>query len=68
MRWTKAATMACGLAGLMGAAALAATPEQIISQRRAGYKHMGENFKAMKDAIDGGANIKPLIKIIIGSV
>ena len=40
--------------------ALAATPAQIIADRRAGYKHMGENFKAMKEAIDAGADVQPL--------
>jgi cytochrome c556 len=45
-------------AGAMLAAA--ATPAQIIAERRAGYKHMGENFKAMKDAIDAGAPVVPL--------
>lgn len=40
--------------------ALAVTPQQIIADRRAGYKHMGEDFKAMKKAIDAGADIQPL--------
>ena len=56
--------MAAMLAGglLLGGTvlALAATPEQIIAERRAGYKHMGENFKAMKEAIDAGAPVQPL--------
>jgi cytochrome c556 len=42
-------------------AVMAATPEQIISERRAGYKHMGQNFKAMKDAIDSGASVELLV-------
>ena len=40
--------------------AMAAAPEQIIAERRANYKHMGENFKAMKAAIDAGAPVQPL--------
>jgi cytochrome c556 len=48
------------LTAATGAMALAATSGQIISQRRAGYKHMGENFKAMKAALDSGADLKPL--------
>ena len=55
-----AAVMAAALALGGAAAALATTPEQIISERRAGYKHMGQNFKAMKDAIDAGAAVQPL--------
>jgi cytochrome c556 len=39
---------------------LAATPEETIKERRAGYKHMGENFKAMKEALESGADVKPL--------
>ena len=50
-----------GALALLGTAwALAATPEQIIADRRAGYKHMGEDFKAMKQAIDSGADVQPL--------
>ncbi len=58
--WTMAAMLGGGLALAGSVLALAATPEQIIADRRAGYKHMGENFKAMKDAIDSGADVKPL--------
>ncbi len=39
---------------------IAAAPEQIIADRRAGFKHMGENFKAMKEAIDSGGDVAPL--------
>ena len=57
-----------GLAAVLAAAlalggtvlALAATPEEIIADRRANYKHMGENFKAMKDTIDAGADVRPM--------
>lgn len=58
MRLTAALTGGLVLAGTI--AALAATPSQIIAERRAGYKHMGQNFKAMKDAIDAGAPVEPL--------
>ena len=58
MRLTAALTGGLVLAGTI--AALAATPSQIIAERRAGYKHMGENFKAMKAAIDAGAPVQPL--------
>ena len=43
-----------------GMAAYAATPDEVIAQRRAGYKHIGEVFKAMKDAVDGSADVTPL--------
>jgi cytochrome c556 len=55
-----AAATAAALALLGTVWAVAATPEQIIADRRAGYKHMGENFKAMKDAVDAGADVQPL--------
>ena len=59
-RSTAAATMVGAL--LLGATfvAIAATPEQTIADRRAGYKHMGHNFKAMKEALESGADVKPL--------
>ena len=55
-----AAVLGGGL--LMGGAglALAVTPAQVIKERRAGFKHMGENFKAMKQAIDAGADVTPM--------
>lgn len=47
------------VAGLLalGVAASAATPDQVIAERRAGYKHVGEVFKAMKDGIAAGADV-----------
>jgi cytochrome c556 len=50
--------LAAAAALLAVAAAYAATPEVIIAERRAGYKHQGEVFKAMKDGIDAGADVK----------
>jgi cytochrome c556 len=38
-------------------AAVAATPDEIIADRQAGYKHIGELFKAMKEAIDSGGDV-----------
>jgi len=49
--------------GGVGAAAIifpaaAATPDEIIAQRQAGYKHIGDLFKAMKQAIDAGSDVQ----------
>jgi cytochrome c556 len=56
--------LAFGLAaGLLVAGigvSFAAGPDEIVAERRAGYKKMGENFKIMKDAVDAGADVKPL--------
>ena len=61
MRHGRIAAAMGGALALLGTVwALAATPEQIIADRRAGYKHMGENFKAMKEAVDSGADVQPL--------
>ncbi len=61
MRQATRAAMLGGVLALAGVVAvMAATPEQVIAERRAGYKHMGDNFKAMKDAIDAGSDVKPL--------
>lgn len=49
---------ALGLTALGIVASYAATPEEIIADRRAHYKHMGEVFKAMKEGIDSGADVK----------
>jgi cytochrome c556 len=49
---------AAGLAALAAVATFAATPDEIIAERRAGYKHQGEVFKAMKDGVDAGADVK----------
>ncbi len=54
------AVLAGALAMGGAAVAVAATPAQVIKERRAGFKHMGENFKAMKHAIDAGADVKPM--------
>lgn len=61
MRQSARAAMLGGILTLAGVmAVMAATPAQVIAERRAGYKHMGENFKAMKEAIDAGSDVKPL--------
>lgn len=41
------------------AAAPPTSPDEIIVFRKAGYKHIGEEFGAMKKAIDAGADVKP---------
>ena len=48
------------LALVAGMAAYAATPDEVIAERRAGYKHIGEVFKAMKEAVDSSADVTPL--------
>ena len=57
--------IAAMLAGVMllggtAALALAATPEQIIKERRDGFKEQGKDFKAMYGAVKSGAEVKPL--------
>ncbi len=47
-----------GLVTAVGA--LAATPDDIIAERRAGYKHVGDVFKTMKDAVASDADVTPL--------
>jgi cytochrome c556 len=54
-RWIGVAA-AIGVIAAVGA--YAATPDEIIADRRAGYKHMGEVFKAIKDGVDSGADPK----------
>jgi cytochrome c556 len=49
---------AAGFAAMAVVAAYAATPDEVIAERRAGYKHQGEVFKAMKDGIEAGADVK----------
>lgn len=53
-------TAAASLAVLAAVSAYAATPDEIIAQRRAGYKHIGEVFKGMKAAVESGADVAPL--------
>jgi cytochrome c556 len=48
------------LALVAAMAAYAATPDEIIAERRAGYKHIGEVFKGMKEAVDSSADVTPL--------
>lgn len=55
-----AAVLAGGLAMGGVTLGLAASPGQIIKERRAGFKHMGDDFKAMKQTIDSGADVKPM--------
>lgn len=50
--------LAVSVAALGVVTAYAATPAQVIAERRAGYKHMGEAFKAMKDGIAAGADVR----------
>jgi cytochrome c556 len=45
------------VAVMAAVATYAATPDEVIAERRAGYKHMGEVFKAMKAGVDGGADV-----------
>lgn len=56
----RAAILAVGLALGGATLALAVTPAQVIAARRDGYKHMGQNFKAMKQAIDASADVRPM--------
>jgi len=44
---------------LMAGAAVAATPEAVIAERRAGYKHIDEIAKAMDTAVKAGADMAP---------
>jgi cytochrome c556 len=53
--WLGAAAAAAVLAAV---AAYAATPDEIVADRRASFKHQGELFKAMKDGIESGADVK----------
>ncbi len=55
-RWA-GVVVAIGL--VSAAAAYAATPDEIIAERRAGYKHMGEVFKSIKEAVESGADPTP---------
>lgn len=50
---------AAGLVALAAVATYAATPDEVIAERRAGYKHIGEVFKAMKEGVDAGADVTP---------
>ena len=52
--WLGAAT---ALSVLGAIAAYASTPDEVIAERRAGYKHMGEVFKAMKEGVQSGADV-----------
>ena len=38
-------------------AGYAATPDEVIAERRAGYKHIGEVAKAMKAGVESGADV-----------
>jgi cytochrome c556 len=49
---------AAGLVMTATIASHAAAPDDVIAQRRAGYKHMGEVFKAMKDGVAAGADVQ----------
>ena len=42
---------------LVGGLAWAATPDEIIAQRQAGYKHIGEIVDAMKKSVQGGTEV-----------
>jgi cytochrome c556 len=57
MRLFGTGSVAIALAVVASMAASAATPDEVIAQRRAGYKHMGEVFKSMKEAVESGAEI-----------
>jgi cytochrome c556 len=49
---------AAGAAALAAVATYAATPDEIVADRRASFKHQGELFKAMKDGVEAGADVK----------
>jgi cytochrome c556 len=49
--------VALAMVTLTAIAAWAATPDELVAQRRAGYKHMGDVFKSMKDAVQSGAEV-----------
>jgi cytochrome c556 len=58
----RAGLIAVAVAGLAGLAqAQAPSPAQIIADRKAGYKHMGDNFDAIKKAVDSGASPKTVV-------
>jgi cytochrome c556 len=44
---------------IVAVGALAATPDEIVSARRAGFKHVGEVAKAMKEGVESGADVTP---------
>lgn len=48
------------LVGIGAQPARAETPDEVIVARKAGYKHMGETFEAMKKAIADDSDVKPL--------
>jgi cytochrome c556 len=52
-----AAAMVLGLAVAGLGIAAAQTPDDIIAQRQAGYKHIGQLFGAMKKGIDARADV-----------
>lgn len=55
---TASACVAVAIGVLIAAGALAATPDDIVAERRAGYKHIGEVAKAMKEGVESGADVK----------
>ncbi len=50
------AAVACAIVAV---GALAATPEEIVAERRAGFKHIGEVAKSMKEGVGAGADVTP---------
>jgi cytochrome c556 len=52
--WLGAAAAVAVMAAVAG---YAATPEEVIAERRAGYKHIGEVAKAMKEGTESGADV-----------
>ncbi len=42
---------------ILGGLAYAATPDEIIAQRQAGYKHIGDIVDAMKTSVQGGTDV-----------
>jgi cytochrome c556 len=43
---------------MLSIAASAATPAEVIAERKDGYKHIGDVFKAMKGGVESGADVK----------
>jgi cytochrome c556 len=56
-RFGRGAWLGVAAAVAVVSAGLAATPDEVIAARRAGYKHIGEVAKAMKAGVESGADV-----------
>jgi cytochrome c556 len=54
-----ALSAAIAAALLVGSVAAWAATTDVIAERKAGYKHIGEVFKAMKGAVESGGDVAP---------